>query len=521
MDPLGEEKSVSAHRIGPEAFQRLRKEVLIKRPILENILRKKGRKNLLEYANEYVDVNLNPTIPKRQNDILETIFEVVENRFGKKLAWSILRQLEKFYFVSTADHVGPLTHPFFVNSNLLTAATMMENPHRLLNNIIVLACGKVSHDNSSFPRGLLFHTYINNQLQLHRLPFLSANPDIETVYCMSPYRPENIKKASTALREKFTKGEIAKREYDLIAAIIQDIYSKPEIFACKNYAEQMSKTNFLLWKNFFRESGIRLPNLVQLELENIVVQLLIKYHLTQDTIINHILLDQEYEHYLNTYFEGIFGSFSRKDASGSYLFWALPEGEKNTVQLWRKGNYLISKNESYKIELHPEVIKNAMESKELIPGLLLDFITICFYYGLKCVGGFNQVNYLTLMKNAYIKMNVDLENYRSIEVCARAQTKEIADGLTFAFLGHGEKELALATGIDLILYGKKESWSELLTVAKNITFEEALNPLMPEIYRITYEKNEWEEGLLSVTDRDIMELIGLDKKIKPCVRVPS
>ena len=48
-----------------------------------------------------------------------------------------------------------------------------------------------------------------------------------------------------------------------------------------------------------------------------------------------------------------------------------------------------------------------------------DFFVLSFYYGLKCVGG--QLNQLfNRHENAYIKMNVDRGNYRSIEARARA-----------------------------------------------------------------------------------------------------
>ncbi|MCX6780066.1 MAG: hypothetical protein NT034_02715, partial [Candidatus Magasanikbacteria bacterium] len=244
----------------------------------------------------------------------------------------------------------------------------------------------------------------------------------------------------------------------------------------------------------------------------------IKNHLTQDTIINHVLFDPEYEPFINNYFENIFGSFSRKDSTGTYLFWALPEGERYNLQLWREGKFLVSKDGKYKIELTPDAIKEALLKKELIPNLLLDFMVISFYYGLKCLGGFNQINYLTMMKNSYIKMNVDLENYRSIEICARAQTKEICDGLTIAYLGYdGNNQMILASGLDLILYQNKQSWETLMDLAKNITLEEALGPLLPEIYKISYDQKEWEEKLTNITDKDITNLTGLNKKIKPCV----
>lgn len=503
-----------------ENFKELKNAVLTKRPILKKILEKNGHKKLYEYAKDYISVNLNPPIRRRQNEFLKVFKDEVEKRLGSTVAEEATEQLKHYYFVSTADHHGPIVSPFFVNSNLLTAAPCLECPDPHLKHIIVLACANISVDNSSFPRGLIFHSYANNQLEMHRLAFFSANTRPSMIYTLPPYTSKEVNKMKATLKEKESKKAVGEREAKRIMSLIDEIYNQPDVLACATYSDQITKTNYTLWRHFFAPSKVTPPDLIYLELETIVVRLLIEYHLHKDTIIHHILFDPDYEPLVNSYFEGIFGSFSREEESGTYLFWALPKGSKYKLQLWRKGNRLVSKDESYSIELTPEHIQRAMEKKELIPGLLLDFITVSFYYGLKCLGGFNQVNYLTYMKNGYIKMNTDLENYRSIEVCARAQTKELCDGLTIAFLADPKGEMTLATGLDLVLYGNENTWSQFLDISKNMTFEEALNPLMPEIYKITYPDTEWKPELAKITDEDIIRLTGLDKKIKACAFIP-
>jgi hypothetical protein len=203
------------------------------------------------------------------------------------------------------------------------------------------------------------------------------------------------------------------------------------------------------------------------------------------------------------------------------MFWGLPKGSKYRVQLWKEGNFLVSQDGSYRIELTPENLKKALEANELIPSLMLSYIILSFYYGIKCLGGFSQVNYLTFMKNAYIKMQVDMGNYRSIEVCARAQTKEMGADFTIAFLDGPNGEMVPATGLDLILYGDEKTWSCMMNVSKQITLEESVNPLMPEFYRICYPESDRDPELVNITDADIIKLSGLDKKIKPCVRVKA
>ncbi|UPA22157.1 hypothetical protein K8942_03785 [Candidatus Peribacteria bacterium] len=502
-----------------EKLAALQHAVGARRPVLNEVLRKHGERALFDYANDYVDVNLNPPIIQRQDECLSVLHEFANERFGMEVADGVVKQLRQYYFVSTADHVGPVTHPFFVNSNLLTALTEHGHQDPSLQYIIDLPCTNISLGNSSFPRGLLFSSATKGALQTHKLAFLPSNAHSSSVHHFRPYMAEEIVKIQKQLREKVQNGDVDKAIGDKIHDLIEEIYNQPSVLACKHYSDQVAKTNFHLWSKFFGASGVKLPKLVYLDQEEVVIRLLTKFHLNQDTVIHHILFDPNYESFVNDYFEGIFGSFSRKDQMGTYLFWALPAGEKLNQQLWRKGNRLVTQDESFSVELQPEAIHDALMRGELIPSLLLNFMTLSFYYGLKCLGGFNQVNYLTLMKNAYIRMNVDFGNYRSIECCARAQTKEICDGLTIAFIRHGD-QIALANGLDLCLYDDAESWQRLVELSKSLTLQEAINPLLPEIYKISYNDSELHPQLLELTDMTINEHTGLNKKLSPCVEIP-
>jgi hypothetical protein len=188
------------------------------------------------------------------------------------------------------------------------------------------------------------------------------------------------------------------------------------------------------------------------------------------------------------------------------------------VQLWKQGDYLVSADGKFKLELTPNVIQEALEKRQIIPSVMLIFTVLSFYYGLKCLGGFSQVNYLTLMKNAYIKVQTERGNYKSIEVCARTQTKETVD-VMIAFLGGPNGELIPATGLDLILYGENNRWQQIMDELNNITLEDAINPGMSDFYRFIYHGAEVDPKLAAITPQTITRLTGLDKKIRPCVKI--
>lgn len=496
----------------------LREHILTRRPILREVLAKRGTKTVLEYTTDYTSVYMNPPIQDRQEEFITTFQEQVELQLGKTIAQSAANQLRRYYFVSTADHHGPICAPYFLNSNLaitLPIMTQMNDP--LLQNVIVLSCANVSLDNSSFPRGLTFHSATEASTPLCRIPFFSSHERPPLVNLLRAYGAPELLKAHKAIASLQRARKISSEQAEQLTSLITEVYNQPDVLASENYSRQITKTNPTLWKKFFQSSNVVPPNLVYLEMEDMVAKLLIRHHLFNDTIIHHHLFDPVYHELTLKYFDGIMGAFSTTDRSGTYLFWALPPGGRYRIQLWQKGNYLVSDDGNYRIELTPAALQQALESKELIPGLMLIFVVLSFYYGLKCLGGFNQINYLTYMKNAYIKVQVECGNYRSIEVCARAQTKEINDGLILAFLEDTRHEYTPATGVDLFLYGHTQTWQSIIRTAQNLSLSEALDPLLPELYRVVYSDNERQSDLTALTAKDVVTVGQLDKKIMPCI----
>jgi hypothetical protein len=500
-------------------FLTLKEKVLDRRPFLRQIIKKRGKKNLYDYAKEYIEVNLNNPIRKRQDEFINTFKEVVGERLGDRIAKEAAEQFENYYYVSTTDHHGPICHPFFINGNLMAAAPHFEHHDPLLKYVIVLACANISLNNSSYPRGLIFNALKQGRIVEHRVPFFPAKERLCPVYNHRAYTQEDMEKFKQLLGGLVNSGEVPQREADKINEVVDNIFLDPRVLKCGSYSEQITKTNFRLWKEFFGPHAKAAPGLIYLDQEWIVAKLLVKHHLKQDTIINHFLLDARYEPLINHYFEGIMGAFSRNEKYGTYMFWGLPKGAKYRIQLWKEGNFLVSNDGKYKLELTPDNLEKALLDKEIIPGMMLTFVVLSFYYGIKCLGGFSQVDYLTNMKNAYIKMLVDRGNYRSIEVCARAQTKEMCGDMTIAYLGGPSGEMVPATGIDLILYGDLNTWPTLVRESKEIGLEEAINPMMPEFYSIIYNESQRNPALSYITPALIIKHTRLNQKIKACVKI--
>lgn len=504
--------------ISEASLQQLKGAVLSRRPILNELITRRGQKSLYDYTKDYISVNLNPPIQQRQDELIGTFRREVAKVLGEDVAAKAAKQLERYYYVSTADHHGPICHPFFVNANLLLAAPYQEINDPDLQYVIVLACASISFRNSSFPRGLLFHNAADPNFAVERVAFFPANMRACPVFNWRAYTEQEVGAIVTDVENKIKSKKLHPTEGEKIIQLMQAVYAQPEVLQAQTFSQQVTKTNYALWQRLFGRPERVPAQLITLEQETLVIQLLLDYHLDQDTTIHHVLFDPSYEALLQEYFDGVMAAFSVKDHWGSYLFWAMPPGQKYRGQLWKQGNKLVIDDGSYSVELTSAAVRAALEKREIFPTTLLDFFVLAFYYGLKCVGGFNQINYLTTMKNNYIKMQVDRSNYRSIEVCARAQTKEMNDGFTLAFVERNQKTYA-AMGLDFILYGDDHTWPNLVQTIKVITVEEAFNPLLPELYRVIYNEAERMPAASAITDEQIMQLTGLNKKIIPCAKV--
>lgn len=498
-----------------DPLNRLTEAVLGQRPILRELMTKHGQKTLAEYASLYTDVNLNPPIQRRQDELIGTIRDDVSERLGAEVGQGVARQLEKYYFVSTSDHHGPIVDTSFSNANLLAAVSHAAHQDPALEYILVLACSSISFRNISFPRGLVFHTVKNGVSDIERLSFFPASARSCPVFNFRAYTTADIEQVKKTIRKNKYNSTIEEK----LVLLLEDVYLDPQALAANTFTDQITLTNKTLWHKFFEPHHQPPAELLSVEQESVVTKLLLRYHLDQDTIIQRVLLDDQYEPILKQYFDGIMGGFSTKHHAGSYLFWALPPGSKYRVQLWKQGRQLVTDDGSYTVDLTADALRGALERKEIFPTTLIDFFVLSFYYGLKCLGGFNQINYLTSMKDAYIKMNVDLMNYRSIEVCARAQTREMSDGYLIAY---GETPAGTAVpvnGIDMYLYGNEHTWPTVQSVAQTVTINDSLYPAMPEFYRYVYTEEEREEALNAVTPEQVILQRGTAKLLTPCLKL--
>lgn len=496
-------------------FEELKQAVLERKPILRHILEKLGNKTLEEYVQGYTDISLHPLTRQRQGEFLQTVEDEISSLLGPAVAQSARSQLQQYFFVSTNDHHGPLNAFDFFNAHLVTSLHNMDHPEPGFRHIIALSCGSVSLNNITFPRGLTFHATGRAGLTTQRLSFLPSNAHASPVYGFRPYKSEEVTKVRTSLRAKVREGTVSEAVAERIDTFLTSVCASPSLLAQTSYSNQVTLLNAQLWDAVFKGKA-HAPSLIYLEQEQLVMRLLTRHHLHAPTFLHRFLFDNTYETLIQKHFTDIYGAFARDRRWGTYLFWALPKGSKLRIQLWKEGEFLVAPDGSYRLPFQPDAIAAALERKELIPSLLLTFTVLVFYYGLKCLGGYSQVNYLTFMKEAFMHMQREAGDRESADACEQTSTKNWS-GFTFAYLQNGGGTVTPATFLDLLLYENPEMWHALSAYRKELTLEEAVNPLMPEIYRYSYPETERRADLLTITEDDATRLSGLH----PCLKARS
>lgn len=446
-------------------FGDVRAKVFEKSPIFGEIFTHRGGESVFEYF----DSQRGPTASTyaRSQPLLDAVHNITARCLGESVAHDAVDQLKRDYIVSTADHHGPLTHPFFFDSNFLRSMVLKE---RGVHTHVVLACGGISLSNSSFPRGLTYHDEMAQERHLSLMPWRDRR---HPVYGHGAYTKEWITRINTIARVE--GGTYA----DTLSTLLADVFVTPEVLTFKQYAEQITYTNFHLWKKL---PGMQNTHMLYLQQEDVVNRALLDYHLENDTFVARILTNGQYIDAYEKHFRGIKGAFSEGD-KGTFLFWLLRDGRRESLH--RDGQKLSTVDGTYTLNLDIPSVRTAIENGELFPSMALMFIVCAFYHGLTCMGGFSQVTYLAHMKDAYRAVLDDVhaahEEYEALSVA----TDWLSGDILFMFTNIAAQNVR-TTSIDLLIHQQQGTYQQLLELGKHCTLAESLDQMLPDLYKIYY-----------------------------------
>ncbi len=441
-------------------------DILDQLPSLKILLDQYGDMNLLEYwQKSYRNEVSSPLLETRKEEFLELLGQYTRKKFDVSLSEKVTSSLKKNYAVSTAEHHGPMWHPFFFQSAILRGLVHPEEP------IINFCTSHVSLGNSSYPRGLIFHGDgdLAPPEYLH-LPFFSAQKRMCPVFQLEAYTKENIRTSCLSkLQSYLRKSYITEETYKNIENIIQTSLLREDLLSCKSYTEQITRFNHRWWQELFPE----LPDFIPLDAEDIVTYILWE-HLHKETLLTHLLTDMDLQPLIEERFNGISCCFDLEKKSWTYLFWYIDDHHVRH-SLWRKWDELSSNDESFRVKIDSRYLLPELSSWKLIPSGLLVYTVLSCYYGLTCFGWFAQGNYLPKIQKAYQSL---LQGKNKEEENLSTQTSLLNEDMVFLHEENGE----ISTALDLAL-GWTPWVSQMLQNAQKTTIRQSLASMLPEIAR--------------------------------------
>ncbi len=497
---------------------RLKEAIWRRRPILGDIMQKHGGKLLSEYAKDFMDVNPAPGLDERKPEIIAMVEELVAGRLGAEVGAGVAKQLRKLALVSTADHHASIDHPFWVNANIISGIEPYIHPDPDLRYLIVFSFSSVSVNNASgFSRGILLSSDAADK-HVIRLPILPDKLKMAVVYGTRTFTREELTRAEHELQKKEDQGELAKGRARAITQFLEEHFAAKNILGAAQLCSQITRINFNFWRKIFHGaggapvSGNPVPDLIYLDIETLVTQMLLKRHLTHpSSLITRVLFDPTLIPLARAHFNGLPGAFSLEEGWGTYMFWGINQKGRRSGGTLENGELRF---DDFSIPWTPEAIAKALQEKRIFPGMLLCYLMVSLYYGMKCLGGFCQVHDLTVIKHAWMKLLDEAGESAEAAAVVPVQTKELGgDGMVLSYLETPSGDFTPATGIDMALDPGDTSFGRYVELSKRVTLMEMMTAMLPEMYTVLYPESERDPDLLRFKPEEILRAVGVTAKL--------
>jgi hypothetical protein len=464
-------------------LEKIENIIFSKQTTLAEIYESNKTRSIYDYSNSWSESKerINPPI-------IEIIKSSLRQIYGNEVAEGVATQLKGSTFVSTIDHHGFLNHPFFVNSNLIYSLK------KDLKYLICFSTASISLNNSSWPGCFMVH-------QGKDLKRFSIFPDrLKTRAVLST--PSFTKEDVDALLTKIKRGL---PDSAPIQELARNVLLNDQVLNAEDFSQQASFVSTALWAEFFPMA----PTLVYLPLEDIVSRILCEIiNNDSNNILHRIFYTQEGQVLLEKYFHPWLGAFSY-NRKGSYLFWGLEAKGRRTHLSLQNGRL---EGWGASIPFNPDSIKYQVLTRKMYPTSLTCFL-VMLYYNFTCLGGFNQVNWLTDIQNRFKGLLREIGESEAEKNISQVPTKNFAES-NLGFLLDKENQPFKATGFDMYLQNNPELFSKYYELAKQITVGESMRSMLPEIYRIVIPEQEREPELMELTDEKVLEVLGLEGKVR-------
>ncbi len=468
-------------------------EIRKRLPVVDRTLAQYGEMPLSEYLNVVTE-----TASERyqsHEDLADAVYEYAAPLLGEEAAAMAREELKQSPVVLTANHHGVDYFAQSVQGTLLFSQRKLPDGSTA-RTVPVLACGSISMNNLTYPRGMLaYDLHSEKKLpDVTKIPIFPNRVAGKTVTWVPNYDLNSIKRTKKSVLRMERESQLSKQSASVITDILHKEYSSPELLAFNKYSDQAVILNAQLWSRMFSSISSR-PELFYLEMEKVCSLLLKKDLMNEQSLLSFVLFDSELRKLVLTSLNQVKGCWVLKEleqrwldkdcpqklkskSCGTFLFWWIDE-EGRRVPLLPvnvQGRELLrgvdDRGETVELPLDSKSLSAFLDSGQLLPSVFSCFLSMALARGITCAGGYYQAEYLALMKQGLCKALKSVPGYEELAaIVAQARSDAYLSGMQM-IMAESEGNGVYPLG-PLELIGKNALTPEALLQFNKICVEEA------------------------------------------------
>ena len=487
---------------GSSLVEKTHQSVLNKFPEMARIVREYGDLPLQDYAESFFRYRAQSIQPR--DDFIEVVSGYARRLLGGETAALLERHFSDTPVALTANHHGVDYKSLTVHGTIIFALPrLLESSPGSVPVVPVLAFGIVPLNNFSFPRGIILSREKEVVEQpaakartYRKVPVIPVKFSQTLVSVTGPITTQMVSRALGEVERLFAEGAILESERKSLSALLREEYAGEEVLSLPDYSDQAVVLNRAVWKRIFAPPlRDEIPDLAYLEMERVAAALLEKDIRDADSMFHNLLFDPLLREELLHALEDQVGCWNLKKLDelskraaqgrpgpedfrgcGTAFFWQVDQkGRRVPLMLTKHGSQPalsgITAGGEISVPLTPKALCQGLRERKLLPCLFSSFAVLAFARGIKCLGGFYQVDYLPAMQRGLLHALESRGFHDWAKKIALVPTANFVTGMNIALVHYPNGETASAGAIEIAAAGGLTQKN--LEGIKTLTVEEA------------------------------------------------
>ena len=446
--------------------------------IMDTAIREFGNVPLKEYVKQFKPYQGRPIQPA--DDFLVFSKEYNEALLGEEIAGELDKVL-RFPLLNTANHHGVDFFPPSVQGNLLFWKALQENGIQT-KYLPICSFGIVSLSNSSYARGISSYSVCDKHL---RIPIFPKSIENKMVRYVPAFTEGQVKRAIFRLNTEFSSY---KASGDIKQAL-EKYYLNETVLNKKYYGDQAVLLNMMLSRDMYADGDI--PQIVYMEMEQIINRLLIKDLHDENSMIYRILYDDRILNEIRRQME------EGNTSMSTMFFWGKDSAGRRYVLDFCSDGSMRGKTlagEIVTLQAGSKDIECLIEQERIVPSGYTMAVLLCFARGYTWLGGYFQGDYLPEWQRGTAQALAEVEEYRDwAETIMNYNCAGYISGPVFALNQTVEGLLVPAGPLEIIHGGgiNLEQLDHLMNATVKDAHIMGLYSSYPELVHPALRKDNW------------------------------